>query len=406
MRLGIMLRHFDQHDGGVKVYTRELLQSLLSINKQHEIVLLYRNPARLGMYSKWDGVTEVLLEGGSIVYWDQIKVPQAIREHGIDVLFNPKYSIPLRAKCPTAWVCHGLDWYVMPHASRWIDRMNHRLLIPQYARRASAVIAVSNTTRDHLIQYLDVKPERIHTVYSGLSEHFRRAPTPEEMAAVRERHKLPPKFLLYCGAVYPPKNFTRMIQAYATVGPARGVPLVIAGGTNRFLSEHELLEPKRLGIEKWVQWLGWLENRELPPIYALAEGLLLPSLYESVGMPVMEAMAMGCPALTSDCYGTLEIAGNAAVLVSPGYVDHIAKGMVSLLEDAALRERLCAAGRVRAQQFTWEKTATQVLDVLESISAEGRVRKNGSSFEAPSSETPPANDAAFVSAGSATMAAK
>jgi glycosyltransferase involved in cell wall biosynthesis len=374
MRLGIMLRHFDQHDGGVKVYTRELLQALLPINTRHEIVLLYRNPARLGTYAHYDGVREVLLEGGSIVYWDQVKVPRAIHEQGIDVIFNPKYSIPLRAKCPTAWVCHGLDWYVMPEASRWIDRINHRMLIPQYARRSAAVIAVSTTTRDHLMQYLQVPESRIHTIYSGLSDTFRKMPSAADLAAARERYQLPPRFLLYCGAVYPPKNFTRLIRAYAKVGPTRGIPLVIAGGTNRFLSERELLEPQRLGIEEWVRRLGWLENRELPAIYALADGLLLPSLYESVGMPVMEAMAMGCPALTSNRYGTRELAQDAAVLVNPDSVDDIAHGIVRLLDDSGLRARLREAGRARAQQFTWERTAAQVLNVLESISEEGVVR--------------------------------
>lgn len=375
MRLGIMLRHFDQHEGGVKVYTRELLQAMLSINTRHELVLLYSNPQRLGTYSHFDSVTEVVLKARSIVYWDQIKVPRAIRAYGIDVIFNPKYSIPLRAKCPTAWVCHGLDWYVMPQASRWIDRLNHRTLIPQYARRSNAVIAVSNTTREHLMQYLNVPPSRIHTVYSGLSDKFRRTPSADELAAARARYELPERYLLYCGAVYPPKNFTRLIRAYAKVGPARGIPLVIAGGTNRFLSEHELLEPKRLGIESWVRWLGWVDNSELPAIYSLAEGLLLPSLYESVGMPLMEAMAMGCPALTSNRYGTSEIAQDAALLVNPESVDDIALGIVQLLDDEALRERLQQAGRMRAQQFTWQRTASEVLNVLESISAEGTVGK-------------------------------
>src|SRR5678815_3894388 len=95
MRLGIMLRHFDQHEGGVKVYTRELMNAIVAGNTRHEIVMLYRNRKRLGTYAGIDNVSEVLLEGGPIVYWDQVKVPRAVRELGIDVLFNPKYSIPL-----------------------------------------------------------------------------------------------------------------------------------------------------------------------------------------------------------------------------------------------------------------------------------------------------------------------
>ena len=367
MRLGIMLRHFDQHDGGVKVYTRELMNAIVASNTRHEIVLLYRTRTRLGTYSGVDGVTEVLLEGGPIVYWDQVKVPGAVRRLGIDVLFNPKYSIPLSVHCRTAWVCHGLDWYVMPQASRWIDRLNHRLLIPQYAAKSDAVIAVSETTREHVMKYLHVPAERVHTIYSGLSNAFHSPVERAQLEDARRRFNLPPRFLLYCGAVYPPKNFTRLIQAYAKVGPARGVPLVIAGGSNRFLSEHELLEPQRQNIADWVRWIGWLDNADLPAIYRLAEGLLLPSLYESVGMPVMEAMACGCPTLTANRYGTRELAEGVALLVEPESVDEIAAGIVRLLEDERLRTELRTAGLERARSFTWQRTAAEVMEVLESL---------------------------------------
>jgi glycosyltransferase involved in cell wall biosynthesis len=366
MRLGIMLRHFDQHEGGVKVYTRELMKAIVAANTRHEIVMLYRNRKRLGTYSA-EGVSEVLLEGGPIFYWDQFKVPGAVRRLGIDVLFNPKYSIPLNVRCRTAWVCHGLDWYVMPQASRWIDRLNHRLLIPQYARKSDAVIAVSETTREHVMKYLHTPGDRVHTVYSGLTDVFHRPIDPARLADARRRFNLPPRFLLYCGAVYPPKNFTRLIRAYAQVGPARGVPLVIAGGSNRFLSEHELLEPQRQNIADWVRWIGWLDNADLPAIYGLAEGLLLPSLYESVGMPVMEAMACGCPTLTANRYGTRELAEGAALLVDPDSVEAIAAGIVSLLEDERLRTELRTAGLERAKRFTWQRTATEVMEVLESL---------------------------------------
>lgn len=362
-----MLRHFDQHDGGVKVYTRELIKAMIRRNTRHELVLLFRNRQRLGTYEGAEGVQEVLLEGGSILQWDQIKVPRAVREHGIDVLFNPKYSIPLRAGCKTAWVCHGLDWYVMPEASRWIDRLNHNILIPQFAKRADAVIAVSETARQHVMQYLNVPPARVHTVHSGLSDAFRTTLMPAQLEAARAHFQLPPRFLLYCGAVYPPKNFTRMIRAYARVGPAQGVPLVIAGGSNRFLAEHELHEPERLGIDKWVHRLGWLENKELPAIYALASGLLLPSLYESVGMPIIEAMACGCPVLTANRYGTRELAEGAAILVEPESIDDIAAGIDRLLNDVQLRGTIVAAGLARSRRFNWETTAAEVLQVLENL---------------------------------------
>jgi O-antigen biosynthesis alpha-1,2-mannosyltransferase len=364
VRIGIMLRHYDQHQGGVRVYTRRLLEAMFALEPAHEFVLLYRTPALVGTYAR-HGVLETALEARSVLLWDQLAVPAAVRRHRIDVLFNPKYSIPLRAGCPAVWVCHGLDWYVMPWASRFMDRMSHRFLVPRYAHRAAAIVAVSEVTREHVMHYLAVPPERVATVYSGVDDVFRRPRDPVRLESVRRKYALPERYVLYAGAVYPPKNFTRLVRAYARVGPPRGVPLVIAGGENRFLSERELLEPEALGISEWVRRPGWIDQEDLASVYALAEALLLPSLFESCGLPVLEAMAAGCPVVTADRYGTKELAEGAAVLVDPESVDAIADGIARVLDDGALRTRLIEAGHARSQPFRWSRTARETLAVLE-----------------------------------------
>ena len=350
-----MLRHYDQHQGGVRVYTRKLLRAMLDLGSGHEFVLLYRNPALVGTYADEPSVEEAALAGRSVVSWDQLAVPAAVARHRIDVLFNPKYSIPLTARCPAVWVCHGLDWYVMPWASRFVDRMSHRFLVPRYAARAAAIIAVSEVTRQHVMQYLEVPPERVVTVYSGVDDVFRRPLDPARLEEIRRKHALPERFLLYAGAIYPPKNFTRLVRAYARVGPERGIPLVVAGGENRFLSEGELREPEALGISAWVRRRGWVEQDELAGLYALADALLLPSLFESCGLPVLEAMAAGTPVVTADRYGTKELAEGAAVLVDPESVDAIADGIRRVLDDQTLRTRLMEAGRERSRAFQWSR---------------------------------------------------
>jgi glycosyltransferase involved in cell wall biosynthesis len=237
VRIGIMLRHYDQHGGGVKVYTQRLLRALLDLKSGHEFVFLYRNPSLVGTYGDEPAVQELALPARSVLTWDQIAVPAAVRRQGIDLLYNPKYSIPLAAGCPSVWVCHGLDWYVMPWASRRIDRLSHQFLVPRYASKAAAIIAVSEVTRQHVMEYLHVGPDRVITVYSGVDDVFRQPPDEKRLAEVRAKYALPDRFLLYAGAIYPPKNFTRLIRAYASVGPARRIPLVVAGGENRFLSD-------------------------------------------------------------------------------------------------------------------------------------------------------------------------
>jgi glycosyltransferase involved in cell wall biosynthesis len=295
-----------------------------------------------------------------------------VQRHGIDVLFNPKYSIPLRARCRTVWVCHGLDWYVMPWGSRLVDRLSHRFLVPRYARKADAIVAVSEVTRRHVMKYLAVPPDRVATVYSGVDDVFRRPLPQSRRDEIRRKYSLPERFLLYAGAIYPPKNFTRLVQAYARVGPERGIPLVVAGGENRFLSEGELRQPEALGIAEWVRWPGWIEQEELAGFYAMAEALLLPSIFESCGLPVLEAMAAGCPVVTADRYGTKELAEGAAVLVEPESVESIADGIRRALEDTTLRAELIAAGRVRSRDFTWRRCAKETLGVLERVGSKPR----------------------------------
>ncbi len=364
-----MLRHYDQHMGGVRVYTRKLLEAMLDLGSGHEFVFLYRHPALVGSHAGDPQVQEVALPARTFLGWDQVAVPRAVRRHRLDLLFNPKYSIPLRAPCPSVWVCHGLDWYVMPWASRFVDRLSHRFLVPRYAARADAIIAVSEVTRQHVLQYLPVAAGRVFTVYSGVDDVFRRPPDPEQLRAVRARYGLPERFLLYAGAIYPPKNFTRLVRAYARVGPERGIPLVIAGGENRFLSERELGEPEALGIGHWVRRPGWVDQEELAAFYTLAEALLLPSLFESCGLPVLEAMAAGCPVVTADRYGTKELAEGAALLVDPESVDSIAAGIRRVLDDAVLRGELVAAGRERSRSFEWRRCAAETLRVLERVGA-------------------------------------
>ena len=372
MRIGIMLRHYDQHGGGVRVYTHQILRAMLDLQSSHEFVFMYRNPALIGTYKEDPQVTELALPGKSILRWDQLEVPAAVRKHRIDVLYNPKYSIPIFADCATVWVCHGLDWYVMPWASRRIDRLSHKFLVPRYARKADAIIAVSEITRQHVMQYLPIAGDRVVTVYSGVDDAFREAEDTEGREALRCRYDLPARFFLYSGAIYPPKNFTRLVQAYARVGPAAGVSLVIAGGENRFLSAHELKVPEALGLSPWVKWLGWVEPKLLPSLYRRAEVLLLPSLFESYGLPIAEAMAVGCPVLTANRYGTKEIAGDAALLVDPESVDEITEGMRRLIGEQDLRRRLIVAGKERVRSLTWQRCAQETLRVLEKTATSPR----------------------------------
>lgn len=358
-----MLRHLGQHGGGVLVYTRSLLDHLLAQGADHEFILLYQDAAHLGSYAHLDHVTERVSEHRSRLGWDQVAVPGILKSTGADVVFNPKYSLPLVSAIPGVFVCHGLDWYVMPEGSRWTDRLSHRLLIPRYAKKADRIIAVSETARDHVLEFLGIPAERVETVHLGVDPRFHVTPTDEARHAARARFQLPERYFFYCGQIYPPKNFARIVRAFARVGPPNGYSLVVAG-THTWLSEHEVKLIDDLGLRPWVVETGWVDRDSLPVLYDLASALIMPSLYEACPSPILEAMAVGCPIVTADRYGTAELAGAAAVLVDPEDVEAIAEGMLRVLEDDDLRTAIVSAGKERVRRFTWEKAASRTLDVL------------------------------------------
>lgn len=366
MKIGIMLRHYDQHGGGVKVYTQGLLSEMLAMNTPHEFVLVYQNPKLIGTYSKFSHVHELAVKSKFKLIWDQVAMNRVAEREKLDLIFNPKYSLPLMADCKNVFVCHGLDWCVEPKWSKMIDRISHKFLIPRYAKKADAIIAVSETTRQHVIKYLGVPESHVHTIYHGIDKIFNKAISPQRLKEIRRLYKLPEKFFLYVGQIYPPKNFARLLQAYARVGPKLGISLVIAG-EHRWLCGDELALVDKLKISSWVARPGWIDRSTLPALYAMAEALLLPSLYESFGIPILEAMSSGCPVVTANRHGTREIADEAAVLVHPEDIDSIANGMRQAVTDQELRHRVVQAGYERSINFSWNKCVSKTLDVFESV---------------------------------------
>lgn len=372
MKIGIMLRHYDQHGGGVKVYTHNLLRYLLPMAPHHEFVLLHNDPRLVGIYAGMEHVREVAIRVPSIFLWDQVAVRWAESREKLDVIFNPKYSIPLTARCRTVFVSHGVYWAVLSLPQLWSDYIVQGILRPMYSRRASAIIAVSNTTRQHEIEYLGADAKRVHTVYLGVDESFHEEVPQEDLDKIRRAYELPERFFLYCGQIYPPKNFGRLLRAYAEVGPGLGRHLVVAG-EHRWLCKKELDLIDDLGISRWVVRPGWISRETLPSFYRLADALLLPSLYEACPSPPIEAMASGCPVVTSDRYGTKEVVDGAAVLVDPEDIDSIAHGIRQVVTDDSLRRSLIENGRRRARFFSWEKCAQETLRILEGVYSVGNL---------------------------------
>jgi glycosyltransferase involved in cell wall biosynthesis len=369
MKIGIMLRHMEQHHGGVLVYTHNLLREMLALETRHEFVLIYRNPDLIGTYADGDRVREIAVQAPSALVWDQLAVPWLERKEKFDVIFNPKFTVPFLSRAKKVFVIHGSEWFVIPQAYLWYDRWYTHTLTSLYCHNADAVITVSNVVKKDIVKFTGVKPEKVVPVHNGFDPNrFHVIQDPHLLEAVRQAYQLPERFILWTGQIYPPKNLGRLLEALAKVKDEIPHKLVIAG-EERWRAKEDLELIKRLDIKDRIHFTGWVSHDDLPTFYNLADLFVLPSLYEGFGIPLLEAMACGCPVLTSTTGSPPEVVEDAGYLVDPIKVDDIAAGICEVLSNAELRSAMVAKGLERVKDFSWGKCARETLGVLEGVGA-------------------------------------
>ncbi len=221
-------------------------------------------------------------------------------------------------------------------------------------KRSDLIIAVSAFTASQISDLLGVERSRIRVVHHGI-----RFPTPQ---TTPENDRQP--IVLAVGAVQRRKNSARLVEAFATV-PAPW-KLVLAGSAG-YGAEDARRAMDRSPVRDRICMPGYVSDQELRALYSRASVFAFPSLDEGFGMPVLEAMAQGIPVLTSNCSALPEIAGGAALLVDPRNTDAIAEGLVSLTADLALREALCSRGKLRAQEFSWDRAVSETWTVYQEL---------------------------------------
>ncbi|MCX7670383.1 MAG: glycosyltransferase family 4 protein, partial [Anaerolineae bacterium] len=191
---------------------------------------------------------------------------------------------------------------------------------------------------------------------------FQRIEDAAQRAAVRERYRLPPRFILGIGTLEPRKNFVGLIRAYAQMRRMTGLDhaLVIAGRPG-WLYEAIFAQVEREGLREQVHFIGFVADADLPALYSLADLLAYPSLYEGFGIPVLEAMACGTPVVAGNNSSLPEAAGPAALLVDAQDTAELADALARVLTDSALRQQMVERGHVQVRRFTWQRSATDLI---------------------------------------------
>lgn len=228
-----------------------------------------------------------------------------------------------------------------------------RHYVPAVLRASRAVIVISESTRRDVLRFYGVPPEKVHVILAGYeSDRF----TPDGPAA----DPVGSPYALYVGNVMPHKNLLRLVEAFALV--ARRLPLnLVLRGSGRGPHVRALRQRiDALGVADRVDWRPYAPPDELPALYRGARMLLLPSLYEGFGLTALEAMACGTPVVTSNVSSLPEVVGDAALLVDPGDTEAMAAAMARIVDDHGIAKTLRERGPLRAQLFSWNKTASAV----------------------------------------------
>jgi len=329
------------------------------------------------VFNGWPGgargptrLTRTLKNAGNLA-WTHLDLPLRLGIRGFDVLHSPAFIAPLKAPCPVVITMHDITYLLYPaHFTRWwVDYM--KSIAPATVRSAAAIICGSEHSKCDLVSAYKISPAKVHVVPYGV-DHQRFRPGAALDAAWAAQAGIRPGYVLHVGELSHRKNIPVLLQAVSrlrSLGKWGSRQLVLAGAEAPGMlggdEIHKTIDQLQLSAN--VVLAGRVPDEHLPALYADASLLVMPSLYEGFGFPVLEAMAAGTPVVASNTSSLPEVAGTAAILVSPSDTAALAEAMTSVLESPRCAAELRASGLVWAKQFNWQGTAAKTIDVYRRI---------------------------------------
>jgi glycosyltransferase involved in cell wall biosynthesis len=384
VRIGINALFLQKPATGMGQHLLHLLEGLDSLDeKDQQYTLLaprvrraytMRAPQLSDRFREVEVVTRLARLGENVeqVWWEQVGIVLAGSREKVDLLHCPYWTNPIWSPWPTVVTVHDVIQFVLPeYAWRKISRAYFGL-VSAGARRANALITVSESSKRDIVKILGLAPERIHVIGNAVDSSLYPVRDAWQLKAVRERYGIAPRFILYFGGFDLRKNVPRIIEAYSRLpDPLRKEYQLVIAGRYQHLGHPLYPDPRAtvaaLGLDANVVFTGQIREQDKAPLYSAATIFVFPSLYEGFGMPVLEAMACGTPVVTSNLSALPEVAGEAGLLVNPYEPAAISDGMVELLESQARREDLSRRGLERARGFNWRQVAEQTVRVYKQI---------------------------------------
>lgn len=378
MNIGLSIEHLHGKKTGVGQYGFNIALNLAKIDNINNYFLFSPSPLEKGDVDRLSeypnikvldrNVLEKFIPNDIILIplWLHFCLPYLCKKTGVDLYVNTGSIWPLLpfrfAKRQLVFI-HDVIPLLFPECYYKHSLYYYRLSRAIHLKTYDEILVNSETTKRDFVHHLGVHDKQISVTPLGKDDRFMRMDDISKNQRVREKYSLPESYLLFTGTLEPRKNITGLLEAYGNARARESLKLVITGKKG-WLYEEIFETFERLDLKERVVFTGFVDDDDLPSIYSMAKVFVYPSHYEGFGLPVLEAMACGVPVITSNVSSLVEVTGEAAILVDPLDVAALTRSIDEVVFNHATHDRLCQASVVRAQNFTWEKTAQETLKVL------------------------------------------
>lgn len=366
MKIGIEAqRVFRPKKHGMEVVAVELIRQLQQLDAINEYVIFARPDTDRDCLTPTPNFRIRTPAGSSYVDWEQIRLPLAVRKEKPDLLHCTCNTAPLFPGAPLLLTLHDIIYLEKTDfkgtAYQNFGNLYRRWVVPQIVKKCLAVITVSEYERERIIHRLRLPAEKVRVVYNAVNPQFNPNYHPAAVSELRRQYGLPQNFILFLGNTAPKKNTPRTIEAFIRHAGRYPdtMPLVMLD-YEKALVEKTLEKTGQQHLLSHFHFPGYIPSAKMPLLYNAADLFLYPSLRESFGLPILEAMACGVPVITSNTSSMPEIAGDAARLIDPFSTEDLSAAISEMLLDKTVREDYRARGLNRASRFTWTESARQL----------------------------------------------
>jgi glycosyltransferase involved in cell wall biosynthesis len=364
LRIGVEATAYNRFRTGIARYLDCMISEMMSLDPAAEFVFYAPRHADISLANgRWR-----LREGSGPLsaisnLWVQAQVPKWIADDRLDVFWGQNHMLPLhlRGPCFRLLTVHDVAPFACPRTLKLRSMLTRRFFSIRACRAADVVVADSDATARSLVRVLGVNQAKVKRVYLGVDERFRSIPLPTAQEVAMGKYRLPADYLLTVGTIEPRKDHVVLLRALGLMPDTTRLAIVGRVGWRSADIMEQIMVMEKMGR---VSHLDQVDDCDLPSLYSAAKALVFPSSYEGFGLPVLEAMACGCPVLCSWSSSLPEVGGDAARYFRTGDSTDLARELSVLLSDGGQRAAMSAAGLARAKRFSFRRAAEQVLQII------------------------------------------